>query len=124
MGFGLGTGPDLVSSLAGAASLPADVVKILINRHLDTPELIKQFLGPELSDLHDPFEMAGMEQGIDRVTQALFDNEQIMIYGDYDVDGITATALLYMVLNKLGAQVSFYLPNRSVSYTHLTLPTN
>ncbi len=60
-----------------------------------------------MTDLKDPFEMVGMEAGIDRVTRALFDNEKIMIYGDYDVDGITATALLYMVLNKLGAQVTF-----------------
>jgi len=56
--------------------------------------------------------MAGMTSGIERVTKALFNNEKITIYGDYDVDGITATALLYMVLNKLGAQVDFYLPNR------------
>ena len=56
--------------------------------------------------------MVGMKKGIERVTKALFNNEKIVIYGDYDVDGITATALLYMVLNKLGGQVDFYLPNR------------
>lgn len=106
--------PDLVSQLADATRLPSNVAKILINRHLDTPELIEKFLNPKMSDLKDPFTMAGMEKGIERVTRALFDNERIMIYGDYDVDGITATALLYMVLNKLGGQVNFYLPNRLV----------
>ncbi len=105
---------DLVARLAEATNLPANVLKILINRHLDTPELVERFLNPKMSDLKDPFTMAGMERGIDRVTRALMDNERMMIYGDYDVDGITATALLYMVLNKLGGQVSFYLPNRLV----------
>jgi single-stranded-DNA-specific exonuclease len=105
---------DLVVRLAEATKLPANVLKILINRHLDTPELVERFLNPKMSDLKDPFTMAGMEKGIDRVTRALMDNERMMIYGDYDVDGITATALLYMVLNKLGGQVSFYLPNRLV----------
>jgi single-stranded-DNA-specific exonuclease len=103
---------DLVSSLQQATDLPLNIVKILINRHLDTPDGIKQFLNPALTDLKDPFEMEGMEAGIERVTQALMNNEKIMIYGDYDVDGITATALLFMVFNKLGAQVDFYLPNR------------
>jgi len=102
----------MVSELAEAANLQEDVVKILINRQLDTPELIEKFLNPNLSDLKDPFKMAGMEQGIERITRALMDNERVMIYGDYDVDGITATSLLYMVFNKLGAQVSFHLPNR------------
>jgi len=108
--------PELsfVGSLAAQVNLPVNVTKILVNRQLDTPELIDRFLNPKLTDLKDPFSMIGMEQGITRLTRALFENEKVMIYGDYDVDGITATALLYMVLNKLGAQVIFYLPNRLV----------
>ena len=104
--------PALVVSLQESTDLPANIIKILTNRHLETTLAIQQFLNPSLSDLKDPFELHGMEAGIDRVTRALMNNEKMMIYGDYDVDGITATALLYMVLNKLGAQVSFYLPNR------------
>ncbi|MFZ1685041.1 MAG: single-stranded-DNA-specific exonuclease RecJ [Candidatus Zixiibacteriota bacterium] len=103
-----------VAALASATKLPANVIKILVNRQIDTAELIDRFLSPKMTDLKDPFSMAGMEMGIQRVTKALFENEKVMIYGDYDVDGITATALLYMVLNKLGAQVNFYLPNRLV----------
>ncbi len=108
--------PELsfVGSLAAQMNLPVNVTKILVNRQLDTSELIDRFLNPKMSDLKDPFSMAGMEEGISRLTRALFENEKVMIYGDYDVDGITATALLYMVLNKLGAQVIFYLPNRLV----------
>jgi len=108
--------PDrsLVTELVEETGLPTQVVKILINRKLDTSELIDQFLHPSLSDLKDPFSMMGMKESVERVTRALLENEKIMIYGDYDVDGITATALLYLVLNKLGAQVDFYLPNRLV----------
>ncbi len=106
--------PSQVSHLATEIELPTNIVKILINRNLDTPEKINGFLHPHLSDLKDPFDMVGMKEGIERITQAFFNNEKIVIYGDYDVDGITATSLLYLVLNKLGAQVDFYLPNRLV----------
>jgi len=110
----LAASPDYkqVEKLAQDTSLPRQIVKILISRGLDTPEAITRFLDPKLSDLKDPFEMNGMEEGINRLTQALYNNEKILIYGDYDVDGITATALLYLVLNKLGANADFYLPNR------------
>ncbi len=104
--------PRLVEELAEATGIPKNVVKILIKRDIATPQEIDRFLNPKLSDLEDPFTLKGMKEGIERVVKALFDNEKITIYGDYDVDGITATALLYMVLNKLGAQVDFYLPNR------------
>ncbi len=106
------TDPEQVGYLSAETDLPENVIKILINRHIDTPETIDRFLNPKLTDLKDPFELLGMREGINRVTKALFENEKIVIYGDYDVDGITATALLYMIFNKLGAQVDFYLPNR------------
>ncbi|MFH1687570.1 MAG: single-stranded-DNA-specific exonuclease RecJ [bacterium] len=110
----LPTKPDLetVAELAAAARLPMSAVKILVNRGHDTPEKIQEFLDPKLSNLRDPFEMYGMRRAVDRIIKAFFANEKVIIYGDYDVDGITATSLLYMVLNKLGGQVSYYLPNR------------
>lgn len=119
----LASEPDsnAVTRLATEANLPLNVTKILVNRQINTAETIQRFLHPKMTDLKDPFEMVGMEAGINRVTQALFANEKVMIYGDYDVDGITATALLYMVLNKLGAQVTFYLPNRLVEGYGLSL---
>ena len=103
---------DLVATLVQETSLSRNVVKILLNRGLENAEAIDKFLHPDLNDLKDPFKMIGMEAGIDRLTKALYENEKMLIYGDYDVDGITATALLYMVLNKLGANADFYLPNR------------
>ena len=108
-------GHDLVMQIAQETDLPPQIVRILINRKIDTPQQIRNFLKPEMSNLKDPLEMLGMQAGVDRVLQAFFNNEKLMVYGDYDVDGITATALLYIVLNKLGAQVDYYLPNRLVA---------
>lgn len=108
--------PELrqVTDLSQALKLSSGIVKILINRGIDTPETIQRFLDPQLSDLGDPFSLYGMEKGIERTNRALMNNEKIVIYGDYDVDGITATSLLYIIFNKLGAQVDFFLPNRLV----------
>jgi single-stranded-DNA-specific exonuclease len=102
----------LVDKLAHETALSRNVIRILLNRGLESAEAIERFLNPSLDDLKDPFTMVGMEAGIDRLTKALYENEKMLIYGDYDVDGITATSLLYMVLNKLGANADFYLPNR------------
>lgn len=103
---------DIVFDLAAETGLPVNIIKILYHRNLCDSESIRQFLYPKLTDLNDPFELNGMKTGVERITKALFNNEKVIVYGDYDVDGITATSLLYMVLNKLGAQVDFYLPNR------------
>jgi len=106
--------PDqaVVARLAGATDLAPSIIKILINRGIDSEDRIHQFLGPRLTDLKDPFTMMGMRAAVDRLVNAFMSNEAVVIYGDYDVDGITATSLLYMVLNKLGGQISYYLPNR------------
>jgi single-stranded-DNA-specific exonuclease len=105
---------EQVAALAAECDLPDQVVKVLVNRGLDSPETINRFLHPQLDDLRDPYAMTGMRDGVQRVTQAFCNNEKMIIYGDYDVDGITATTLLYMVLGKLGGNVDYYLPNRLV----------
>lgn len=105
---------DLLQDVATKVGLDKVIVKILFNRQIDTVESIKNFLNPSLSDLHDPFGMLNMDKAVERILNALRENEKIMVYGDYDVDGITATSLLYLILNKLGARVSYYLPNRLV----------
>lgn len=103
-----------VRNLSEALELPPAIVKILLNRGFDSPEAVEKFLNPQLSDLQDPFLLHGMDIAMERVTKALLANERIVIYGDYDVDGITATSLLYIIFNKLGAQVNYFLPNRLV----------
>ena len=94
--------------------MPAAIVRILLARNLDDPATIEKFLSPQMSDLFDPFLLRGMREAVDRLTAALQHREKIMVYGDYDVDGITSTALMFLVLNRLGADVDYYLPNRLV----------
>ncbi len=106
--------PDILQDISSKVGLNKVIIKILFNRQIDTPKEIQKFLNPTLADLHDPFEMQDMDKAVRRILDALRENEKIMVYGDYDVDGITASSLLYLVLNKLGAQVSYYLPNRLI----------
>lgn len=106
--------PDLLQDISSKVGLDRTVTKILFNRQIDSVETIRQFLQPSLSDLADPYTMFGMDKAVIRILEALQSNEKIMVYGDYDVDGITAASLLYLILNKLGAQVNYYLPNRLV----------
>jgi single-stranded-DNA-specific exonuclease len=106
--------PEAVRLLTDQTELPPEIVRILINRRLVSTELINRFVNPDMSDLFDPFELEGIEQAVTRIIRALRDQERIMVYGDYDVDGITSAALTFLVLNRLGADVSYYLPNRLV----------
>jgi single-stranded-DNA-specific exonuclease len=100
---------DLVRCL----SLPKPVVRALVARHLTTPDTISAFLNPNLAIVSDPFDLPGMEMATDRIWQAIEAGDPIVIHGDYDVDGITATALLVHTLNGLGARrVIPCLPNR------------
>ena len=103
-----------VTDLASQLSLPPIIAKILASRGMDTKEKAERFLNPSLTDLCDPYLLPDTDRGVDRVIRALREKEKVMIFGDYDVDGITATSLLFLVLNKLGAEVTYYLPNRLI----------
>lgn len=102
----------LAKSLSQNASLSPILSRILINRKIETAEQAKAFLSPSLDDLLNPFLMNDIEKGADRIHEAIKMGERILIYGDYDVDGVTGTALLFSVLKNLGADVSFYIPHR------------
>jgi single-stranded-DNA-specific exonuclease len=106
--------PDqvLVDQLASELSLPPVAARLLVSRGIDTKARAERFLTPSLENLLDPFALLDMEKGVDRVIRALRNREKIMIFGDYDVDGITSTSLLFLTLNKLGGEVTYYLPNR------------
>jgi single-stranded-DNA-specific exonuclease len=88
------------------------LAQILISREIDSFKKAKLFFRPELTDLHDPFEMDGMEAAVKRVIKALTNNEKILIYGDYDVDGTNAASMLYLFLHEIGGDVTIYIPNR------------
>jgi len=105
---------SLTQKLVSELSLPEVVAKILASRGIKTSLEADRFLKPKLSELYDPFLLKDIDKGVNRVIQALKENQKIMIFGDYDVDGITATSLVFLVLNRLGGDVSYYLPNRLI----------
>jgi single-stranded-DNA-specific exonuclease len=102
----------LISSLADSLSISDVLAKLLILRNITDFDKAKTFFRPSLDFLYNPFLMDGMEIATYRVIQALTENQLICIYGDYDVDGTCSTALLYLFLKELGANVEFYIPKR------------
>ncbi len=105
---------NIVTRLGRELNIPEIACRILASRGINDSSSAQKFLNSDLCDLFEPFQLSQMDKAVDRVIQALKVNERIMIYGDYDVDGITGTALMFLVLNRLGATVSYYLPNRLV----------
>jgi single-stranded-DNA-specific exonuclease len=105
---------NIVAKLTRELNIPEIASHILASRGMLDTSSAEKFLNSGMADLFDPFKMSNMDKAVDRVIQALKVNEKIMIYGDYDVDGITGTALMFLVLNRLGANVSYYLPNRLI----------
>ena len=85
---------------------------VLINRNIVEDEDVKLFLNPTRSDFHDPYLMPDMKQAVDRIITAIEKNEKTIIYGDYDVDGITSITVLTRFLKERGLDVSSYIPNR------------
>ena len=104
--------PQRIRELCGELGISAIIARIMLNRGIETVAQGRIFLHPRLGDLHDPFAFKDMELAMERIVTALKKKEPIMIFGDYDVDGITATSLLYLILARLGASVSYYVPNR------------
>lgn len=106
--------PDhaLQKALAASLNISPLTSQILINRGIADTEEAGRFLSSTLSDLRSPLEMKGMKEGVERVIKALRKGEKIAIYGDYDVDGITATSALYLFLKDAGCDVTYYIPER------------
>ncbi len=104
----------LEERLAAELRVSPITAKVLINRGLNEPEKAHRYLYPTLKEdhLHDPFLMKDMKQAVERIIKALQCGEKILIYGDYDVDGLTSTALLLSILKQTGAQVLTRIPNR------------
>ncbi len=88
------------------------IAKILVQRGITTFEEARLFFRPDLSQLHDPFLMKDMDKAVDRLNLALAKKEGILIYGDYDVDGTTAVALVYTLLQRYTSNIDFYIPDR------------
>ncbi len=104
--------PDLAAQLAREAGVSPLLAQCLINRDLAAVDAARAFLEPRLRDLADPFRLPDMEKAVDRLYAARTAGEPLVIYGDYDVDGVTSTALLTEVFERLGWQVCHFLPHR------------
>jgi single-stranded-DNA-specific exonuclease len=100
-------------ALAEALQAPGPVGEALVNRGVDRPETARRFLEPSLEDLHDPFLLRDLDLATARLRAAIERGERILVHGDYDVDGITSTFLLYSVLTDLGARVEYRIPHRT-----------
>ncbi|WP_444685076.1 single-stranded-DNA-specific exonuclease RecJ [Alkalicoccus luteus] len=98
-----------VQQRTGLTSIAA---KFLVQRGFETDEQIQLFLKGTTEQLHDPFLMKDMEKAVNRIHKAIMDKERILVFGDYDADGVTSTSLLYTALTLAGAEAAWYVPNR------------
>jgi len=104
--------PLLAQSLAATLKIPPLLAQCLLNRGFSEPAVIKNFLTPRLKNLADPFLLPNMDAAVTRLLLARERGEPMVIFGDYDVDGVTSTTLLLEVLRRLGWATEAYLPNR------------
>jgi single-stranded-DNA-specific exonuclease len=106
--------PDegVTAALAEQAGLHPLIARLLVNRGITEPKAALSFLSSELSALSDPGIFSHMEKAVGRIRAAINNEEKIIVYGDYDVDGVTSSSLLYLTLKELGARVSCYIPDR------------
>ena len=103
---------ELNESLSKELNISNELVELLLQRDVTTFEEAKTFFRPSLNHLHDPFLMKGMDKAVNRLCDAIFSQEKIMIYGDYDVDGTTSVSLVYGFLGKFSENLIYYIPDR------------
>jgi len=108
--------------LAEEAGISRMLAKVFVSRGIEDSGYVKAFLNPDISRMHDPFLMDGMEAAVGRILKALENDEEILIYGDYDVDGVISTSILYRFLCSLGIRVQYYIPDRMEDGYGLTMP--
>lgn len=104
--------PQSIAMLQRAAGIPAVVAQLLLSRGIQSPDEAREFLDPKLNGLRDPSELPGATLAAELIYAAIGDQKKITIYGDYDADGMTSTAILLRCLTLLGANVDFYVPHR------------
>ena len=108
----LSADPQKAASLKESLKISSVICNILVQRGIETYEQSKDFFRPQLSQLHDPWLMKDMDKAVERIIRAVNDNEKILVFGDYDVDGTTAVACMYRFLKKIHSEIDFYIPHR------------
>ncbi len=105
---------ERIDALQKALNINAALCKILVQRGIDTFDKAKNYFRPQLSHLHDPFLMKDMEKAVERILSAINNQEKILVFGDYDVDGTTSVASMYKFLCKIyqPENIEFYIPHR------------
>jgi len=103
---------EIQKRLTEELSISPILSQLLVQRDILTFDDARSFFRPDLSDLHDPFLMADMQNAVNRLTLAMKKNEKILVYGDYDVDGTTSVSLVYKFLKQFYSNVDFYIPDR------------
>ena len=106
--------PEIVGRLSTELGIDRVLAELLVQRGITTVEASREFFRPDLSSLHDPFLMKDMDKAVARLGKAVSEGEKILVYGDYDVDGTTAVALVYSFLSSLTPNADFYIPDRYV----------
>ena len=105
---------EIVLELSRALNISTLLASLLVQRGVNSYREAKAFFRPKLTQLHDPFLMRDMDKGVSRIEMAIRNREKVLVYGDYDVDGTTAVALVYTFLKSIYKDVSFYIPDRYV----------
>lgn len=103
---------EIVQRLRGELNINEALVTLLVQRGITNFEAARAFFRPSLDDLHDPFLLKDMDKAVSRIDQAVSRGEKILVYGDYDVDGTTAVALVYTFLREFYPNLGFYIPDR------------
>src|SRR5258707_772184 len=101
-----------IERLSKEINVSESISRVLVHRGIDSYDKAKQFFRPQLSDLHDPFLMDGMEIAVSRINRALEAKERILVFGDYDVDGTNSAAMLYLFFIELGLETMYHIPDR------------
>ena len=108
----LAANPATVQSLQASLKIHPILCELLAQRGIDSFEAAKKFFRPSLEHLHDPWLMKDMDKAVKRIEDAVMNQDSILVFGDYDVDGTTSVATLYQFLKKLTPQVDYYIPHR------------
>ncbi|MEG1664115.1 MAG: single-stranded-DNA-specific exonuclease RecJ, partial [Mucinivorans sp.] len=101
-----------IAQISSATHISPILAELLLQRGINTVEAADDFFNPKIENLHDPFLMQDMMKAVLRIEQAIRSKQRVMIYGDYDVDGISAVSLVYIFLGQWMDDIMFYIPDR------------